>query len=132
MQVYGVDLAVWFREKRWVALLELIDGLPSASRFNEAISNDPELAEIIAKQPDSSEPWTPRVLDQSLTNIILARIADGIAVLKETQIATTGGKPSQIKPFPTPRTAIDRAKEAHEKQFVSDVLGLLGYDDGDF
>lgn len=127
-----MDLAAWFREKRWVALLELIDGLPSASRFNEAISNDPELAEIIAKQPESSEPWTPRVQDFNLTNMLLANIADGMKMLQNTQIAAAGGKPGQIKPFPTPRTAIDRAKEAHEKQFVSDVLGLLGFDDGDF
>lgn len=127
-----MDLAVWYREKRWVALLDLIDGLPGASRFNEAISNDPELAAQIAAQPDPVEPWRPRVQDYTLTNMLLAQIADGMKSLQQTQIAAAGGKPSQVKPFPSPRTAIDRAKEAHEKQFVSDVLGLFGYDDGDF
>lgn len=127
-----MDLAAWFRQKRWVALLELIDGLPSASRLNEAIVNDPELAEAIASQPEPTEPWSPRASDQSLTNIILARIADGIAVLKETQIATTGGRPGQIKPFPTPRTAVDRAREAQEQKFVSDMAGLFGFGPGDF
>lgn len=127
-----MDLAAWFREKRWVALLELIDGLPGASRFNEALANDPELAEIIAMQPEPTEPWAPRVQDFTLTNMILAQIADILKSSQQTQIGTAGGKPKQIKPFPTPRTAIDRAKEAHEKQFVSDVLGLFGYGPGDF
>lgn len=127
-----MDLAAWFREKRWVALLELIDGLPGASRFNEALSNDPELAEIIAMQPESTEPWAPRVQDFTLTNMLLAQIADGLKALQNTQIAIAGKKPDPIKPFPTPRTAIDRAKEAHEKQFVADVLGLFGYGPGDF
>lgn len=132
MQVYGVDLAAWFREKRWVALLELIDGLPSASRLNEAIANDPELAEAIASQPEPTEPWSPRVSDYTLTNMLLAQLVNGINALQGTTVAAAGGKPGQIKPFPTPRTAIDRVREAQEQQFISDMAGLLGFGPGDF
>lgn len=127
-----MDLAVWYTEGRWVGLLELIDGLPGASRFNEALSNDPELAEIIAMQPEPTEAWRPRVQDFSLTNMLLVQVVEGLKALQQTQIAAAGKKPSPIKPFPTPRTAIDRAKEAYEKRFVSDVLGLFGYEPGDF
>lgn len=118
---------------RYTALLDYIDMLPGACRLNEAIANDPELAEIMAAQPTPSEPWTPRVQDWGLTNMLLAQAVNGLTMLQNTQIAiATQKKPAEFKPFPTPRTAVDRAKEAHEKQFVTDVLGLLGFEPGDF
>ncbi|MDO5743497.1 MAG: hypothetical protein Q4P23_03430 [Micrococcaceae bacterium] len=127
-----MDLALWFRERRWVALLELIDGLPSASRLNEAISNDPDLAEAIASQPEPSEPWSPRIADYSLTNVILIQIVDSLKALQQTQIAAAGGKPGHMKPFPTPRTAIDRFREAQEQEFIAEMAGLLGFSPGDY
>lgn len=127
-----MDLAVLYAAGRYTALLDYIDMLPRACRFKEAMANDPELAKILAAQPDSTEPWAPEVHEVTLTNMILALIADRLSLVQNTQVAVAGKKPAEFKPFPTPRTAIDRAKEAHEQQFVSEVLGLFGYEPGDF
>lgn len=51
MEVYRVDLGEWVAGRRWRALLDLVDGLPPASRLREAIFNDPvEAAKIVAEQ----------------------------------------------------------------------------------
>lgn len=127
-----MDLAVWFRDRRWVALLELIDGLPGASRLNEAISNDEELAKELASLPDPEEPWSPRLAEYTLDTLVLIQIADGIRHLQQTQIGTAGGKPSPVKPFPSPRTAVDRYRESLEQEFVADMAALLGFSPGDY
>jgi hypothetical protein len=131
MQVYTVDLAVWWREKRWVALLEFIDGLPGASRLNEAIANDQELAAILAQEPEPTESWTPRVSEYGLTEMILSQIADGIKALQQTSIAVAGGKPGEMKPFPSPRTAVDLFRAAKERQELEEAAALFGFDPSD-
>src|SRR5690625_2246227 len=73
----GVDLRQWWRERRFRALLDLIDQLPGASRLNEAIQNDPEQAEIIARHIEEQKrkaaeageeqrSWSPRVAEFDL------------------------------------------------------------------
>ncbi|POH58264.1 hypothetical protein [Arthrobacter glacialis] len=127
MSEYGADLDVWYSAGRWVALIELIDMLPDACRLNEAIVNDPEMAELLASQPDPVEPWSPRVSDNTLTNVILARIADGIASSQQTQVAVAGGKPAKVAPFPTPRTAITRLREREDLELFHDMQARFGF-----
>lgn len=126
-----MDLDVWYSAGRWVGLIELIDMLPSACRLNEAIANDPEMAEILADQPDPSEPWSPRVTEYDLPVILLSQIADGIKALQQTSIAVAGGKPAKVKPFPTPRTAITRLREREDLDMFHDMQSRFGFGSND-
>ena len=126
-----MDLAEWYRARRWVALLELIDMLPAACRLNEAIANDPETARHFASFPPSSEVWSPKVSEFDLHAIMLRDALGKLTTIQQTVVASAGGKPSPAKPFPAPYTAIDRAKAEMDREFVEDIAGLLGFDASD-
>src|SRR5690625_5754606 len=89
MQVYGVDLSRWWQQRRWKSLLELIDELPAASRFNEAILNDREFAkEAVAQETADRPEWAPKisefdlhaVLDRKSTRLNSSHVAISYAV----------------------------------------------------
>jgi hypothetical protein len=130
-----VDLAEWFVAKRWVALLELIDNLPTACRLNEAIANDPEtaahLAELRLSKSDDAEPWSPRISEFDLNITMLREILHAIKGLRQVSIAAAGGKPGEEKPFPAPYTEIDRAIEAAERNWAEMFAGQFGFDADD-
>jgi hypothetical protein len=124
-----VDLAEWFRAKRWVALLELIDMLPAASRLNEAIANDPEAAKAIAaaSQGRESEPWAPRTSEWDLHATMLGDIATKLDRLGAILIKVNGGNPGDVKPFPTPKTEIQAAMKAAEREWAVQFAGQFGF-----
>lgn len=128
-----MDLAEWFRAKRWVALLELIDMLPAASRLNEAIANDPEAAKAIAAahQGRESEPWAPRTSEWDLHATMLSDISNGIKVLTAATIKAHGGKPGDVKPFPTPKSEIQAAMKAAEREWAVRFAGQFGFSSED-
>lgn len=128
MEVYGVDLAEWYAAGRWVPLLDYIDGLPTACRLNEAIVNDPEAAQAIANRPTPSAEWSPRVAEFDLTAHLLREILHAVQGNGQIAIATAGGKPGDIKPFPAPVTEVERAIEAIERQWVESFVGQFGFD----
>lgn len=136
MEVYGVDLTAWFAQRRWVALLEYLDGLPTASRLNEAIMNDPAtaayLAEISMQDEGEKTPYAPRVAEWDIHATLLREAVDGIKGLRATLIGVNGGKPGTIQPFPSPRTAIEAAKEAAEKRWAVDFSAQFGFSPEDF
>lgn len=129
--MYGVDLAEWYAQGRWVALLDLIDGLPGASRLNEAIVNDKEYAAHIASLPKSDTEWAPRVAEFDLTAHLLREVLHELKALKQVSLAAAGGKPGEVKPFPGPRTEIERAIEDAEKQWAESFVGQFGFDSSD-
>ena len=116
---------------RWVALLDFIDGLPSACRLNEAIVNDKEAAEQIAAMPKPDEEWAPSVSEYDLNAHLLREILQANKALIQVTIAAAGGKPGQDKPFPAPRTEIDRAIAALERQWAESFVGKFGFDAND-
>lgn len=126
-----MDLAEWYAGGRWVALLDLIDGLPTACRLNEAIVNDPEAAAAIAKMPKSSEEWSPRVAEFDLTAHLLREILHAVKGNGQISIATAGGKPGELKPFPAPSTEVERAIAAIERQWAEAFVGQFGFDAAD-
>ena len=128
MQVYGVDLAEYYAAGRWVALLDYIDGLPSACRLNEAIVNDKEAAAQIAAMPKSDEEWAPSVSEYDLTAHLLREILHAVKSLRQVSVAAAGGKPGTDKPFPAPRTEIDRAIAALEREWAESFVGKFGFD----
>lgn len=130
-EVYGIDLAEWYAAGRWVGLLEYIDGLPAACRFNEAIANDPELARELARAPKPEGEWAPRVAEFDLKAHMLREIITELKQIKQAGIAQTGNKPGPEKPFPMPRTEIDRAIEAAEREWTVDFVAQFGFDASD-
>ena len=124
-----MDLAEWYAGKRWVALLELIDMLPAASRLNEAIANDPEAAKAIAEanQGNESEPWAPRTSEWDLHATMLGDIATKLDRLGAILIKVNGGKPGDVKPFPTPKTEIQAAMKAAERDWAVQFAGQFGF-----
>lgn len=130
-----MDLAPWYAQGRWVGLLDLIDGLPSASRLNEAIVNDPEAAEHLAAQRLASKgkggDWSPSVHEFTLEHHMLREVISQLTSLRQVMIAANGGKPKPEKPFPAPVTGIDRAIERMEREWTEDILGQFGFDSTD-
>jgi hypothetical protein len=131
MEVYGVDLAEWYAAGRWVALLDYIDGLPGASRLNEAIVNDKETAAEIAAMPRSDEEWAPRVSEFGLAEHMLREVIHELKQLRQATIAVSGNKPPAEKPFPVPRTEVERAIENIERQWAESFVGKFGFDAND-
>jgi hypothetical protein len=123
-----VDLAEWYAAGRWVALLDLIDGLPTACRLNEAIVNDPEAAAAIANAPKSSDEWAPRVSEFDLTAHLLREILHATKTNGQISIATAGGRPGELKPFPAPVTEVEKAIEAIERQWAESFVEQFGFD----
>ena len=112
-QVYGVDGEALYRARRWRYLLDLIDGLPAASRTRAAMLTDPRVAEEYLRSPAArrrGESWAPDLTEWSLVPQLLAAIIDRLDEQRAVSIAATGNKPKKGKPFPRPRTAMDDAQ----------------------
>lgn len=126
MQVYGVDLALWWRERRWKALLELIDELPAASRFNEAVLNDREFAEAVVAQETGDRPeWAPKISEFDLHATLLRDVIQALQGVQAAVIAAAGGKPPKITPYPAPRTALDEARREALQAWADDLISRL-------
>ena len=126
-----MDLAEWYAAGRWAGLLELIDGLPAASRLNEAIVNDPDAATVIAQMPKPSTPWSPRVAEFDLKVQLLREILHAVQNNGQIAVGAAGGKPREIKPFPAPSTEVDRAIAALERQWAESFVTRFGFDADD-
>ena len=122
-----MDLAEWYAAGRWVALLDYIDMLPSACRLNEAIANDKEYAAHLATLPKSDTEWSPRVSEFGLKEHLLRDLLHEVRNLKQVTIAAAGGRPSEEKPFPAPRTEIERAIADADRQWAESFVGQFGF-----
>lgn len=126
-----------WRERRLRHLLELIDGLPEASRLNEAIQNDPERAEILAdlereRGVERGREWSPRIRDFDLHALMLREVVNSLQAIQSTIVGTTyvpeknGSirflKPRKGKPFPAPVTALDTVKARRSRQSQLSII----------
>jgi hypothetical protein len=107
--------------------LELIDQLPSTSRYYEAVVNHPEHAEEIAKQPEPEEPWHPRQAEFGLNERLLAMISDQ---LQQLNIGLSGSK-QQVNPYPRPKTLVDEVKDRLDYEWAKGFIQRLGFDADD-
>jgi len=130
---------VWWKARRWVALLELIDQLPATSRTQAAMLNDPDIAaDILAHEDgDDAETWSPPLTDWNTGTALqaetrdllldavrlLAAIRSGIPVVQQEKLRT----PPKIggKPFPRPLTAVDKARRAAEIEAYNEALAVF-------
>ena len=126
-----MDLAEWYAAGRWVALLDYIDGLPSACRLNEAILNDPAMATQIAAQPKSDREWAPPFAEYNLQVHLLREILHELKSNGQIAVSAAGVKPGDVKPFPGPRTEVDRAIAKLDRQWAEAFAGQFGFDAAD-
>lgn len=125
-------LSEWWRQRRWVALLELILELPNASRFYEARYNDPEFAREVAawerEQAEKGVPkpeWTPAARDWDLNAQLLREIREAVVSVRDTAVRIAGKTPKRIKPIPSPRTALDKAREDLSRAGQMEIIELF-------
>lgn len=123
-----MDLDGWYAAGRWVGLVELIDMLPAASRFNEAIANDPEMARELARLPKPEGEWSPRVSEFGLQEQMFQMMISQLIQIKQSILASAGEKPTPEKSFPSPVTEIDRAMKAMEREWAEDFVSQFGFD----
>lgn len=127
--MYGVDLAVWWRERRWAGLLELIDELPAASRFNEAVLNDREFAkEVVAQESENREDapeWAPKISEFDLHATLLRDVIQALQGVQAAVIAAAGGKPPKIIPYPAPKTALEEVRQEALQEWADDLISRL-------
>lgn len=125
LQVYGVDLAAWWHARRWRALLELIDQLPEASRFREAVLNDRDVVGELLDSEGSGSGWAPRVSDFDLHATYLRDLVHSVHQLIAVTVATAGGKPPRVQPPPAPRTVLEEARREKAKDWARGVLSRV-------
>lgn len=121
---YRLDLLDFFRGVHsWRKLKVLVDRLPAASAYREAMLNDPEIAEEIAAQPEVVGPppspaWSSYTPERAALDNMIDRLGDLIVAV----IATAGGKPPTIPPLVRPVTEVDRARLRREKKAHDDLV----------
>lgn len=81
----------------------------------EAVSLDEELAEEVAKHPDQPKAPAMRMRDWSPELEALATAIDRIGEVMQAVIASQGGKPPKIAPFPRPKTASEKLRDPRKQ-----------------
>lgn len=116
-----------WRTRRWKDLLAYIDGLPLASRFKEALLNEPDVGRAIVAsgQQDDDGDYHPPLSSWSSEVSLLTDIKDGIQAAVRAIIVTNGGKAGSFTPSPRPRTAVDAAKDERAGRIRDRILGLF-------
>ena len=112
-------------------LLDYIDQLPTNSRLNEAIVNDPSLARQLAMRPKPKDPWSPRITEYDLHAMMTAQMISILQGIQGAVIASGGGKPKKPKPFPSPVTAVDKARKEYETEFALEIASMVGFSESD-
>ena len=126
LQGLGVDLGEAWRSRRWRWLLNIVDHLPNHTYFAEAVSNDEEHAEMLAKAEAAQTKgakdrpaWTPPLRTWTPEVDVLTRVLDAVNALKYVTIAANSEKgkaPRPPEPAPRPKTAIERARARADYQ----------------
>lgn len=132
LQHFGVDLAVWWKQRRWRALLELIEQLPHASRLWEARLNDDEEAERILDQMEKDEEKSSArnvvaIREHDRTSVQLEDLKEQIANLTNTVRGIAGGKPIRHRRDHT-QTLIESKTWERDVESAAPILEQAGFD----
>ncbi len=101
------------------AVLNLIDRLPRTSEFRHELAQDDELA-VKRDGESSARPEIP-LTEWSPEMEALAAVVDRLAEVISAVVQSQGGKAPQIRPYPRPVTAADRA-HAQARREADDAL----------
>lgn len=100
----------------------LLDRLPASSAYVEARANDPELAEILASEPEDNRPSYPALSEFGPDVAMLANISDLLGSVVANLEALRGAKPHKPRTTPRPLTGIQRARAARERRKHDDLV----------
>lgn len=134
--MYGIDLDQELANGRFGWLLDRILDLPDPySRFREAMSEDEEMAELmldIEEQKsgdDDGETASLRYSQVGIQERLLMSIDMGVKAMRAEAPFLNGakGKPKYPKPWPTPRTAMERVSERRDREAAEEVARRLGF-----
>lgn len=119
----GWDLVELVEQGRWAWALNLIEHLPRASYYAQAVLLDEEYAEVVAGLPQGKpempiHQWTPELE-------AMAAIVDRLAEVANAVIASAGGKPGRVERYPRPVTAIDKARNRKAREAVNAMASKL-------
>lgn len=105
-----MDLAKEWQSRRWRRLLNIIDRLPRHSAYFEALCDDEEMAEHLARQPESKSQPRRRMSEWSATVELLTAVLNRLSELIQAVAALGGAKPRKVPSAPYPVTALDRVR----------------------
>jgi len=114
-----------WQQRRWRALVQLIDQLPPTSRTQVAQAQDDDLARDLVTAglvPDEQQEWSPPLREYDTTAAILQQILDTLAGANYQRAQGKGSKP---KPSPRPVTAIERARKQIDQDTQRSFLDYL-------
>jgi hypothetical protein len=120
----GVDLAVWWRDRRWLALYELFTHLPGTSRTKLAISQNPEAARIIAEHAPAPGPAEIPLRDVDSQMAVLLKIHDRLGELAQCVLDTIQlppGKPRpryKGQPIAIEQSAVEIARMQYQREIA--------------
>lgn len=132
-------MAEWWIGGRWKGLLELIDGLPEASRFRQAMALDREVAAQVLearRQSEDLEEWAPPLSEWTTQVTLLAEIRDLLPDVVQAILSTAPRKPGTPAPrftrapFPRPRTALDEVEQERSIQVGRVLLSMFFSSEG--
>ena len=132
--MYGVDLHALYQQRRVVLALDLIDGLPAASRLRQAVLNDPDAAAALVDQQEADEragknagEWAPDVSEYDANVIMQGRILAALSDIAQTLTAQASGGKSKGKPIriPTPKTAVEQERDRRHVAKGRDLMKIF-------
>lgn len=124
-RVYQLDLGTEWRARRWRKLLNMIDGLPRASAFVEALTSDEQWAAAVLANPPAETPPSRRMADWSAELEMLTNLYDAMRENTRAVVASVGGKPGKVQPAPRPTTALERARTQHRLRKHRSVVARM-------
>ncbi|MGO3895350.1 hypothetical protein [Brevibacterium aurantiacum] len=127
--MYGVDLAQLIADRRFIAALDYIDGLPKSSRMREAMLDDREYAEMIVaneSSKDRSQTWNPTIAELSPELILLSMVYSAVERNTSMVAASAQGKGKyKPQPAPSPVTEVDRERERRRHREVNRLFDMF-------
>ena len=98
--------------------------------------NDDEMAQMLveleADDDSAAMPWAPPFEDYTTQAKLLSMAVDGINELLAATVKLKTGKTLNIKPVPSPRTAVDTARQRRDVQAAINVAGMFGFSPEEF
>lgn len=100
----------------------LVEHLPLSSAFVEARLDDPEVAEMLARQADTGRPSRPSLQDFTPEVAALYDVVDRLGENIAAVIIAAGGKAPTIAPVLRPMTGVERARMQMEIKHHTDLV----------
>lgn len=112
-----------YEQGRWAFALTLIDHLPRTSAFSHAVAKDEELAAALAGEPSGRRevPFT----EWSPETEALAAVVNRLSEVVNAIVASAGGKPRPVKPYPHPISAADKVRAQRRREAALELEAQL-------